>query len=324
VTADRACRRGARGVGAGRRFAAVLLFLLSSPACDTSDVAQPISGGIVWTRITSASDIDQPSYPDWRGNSLVFQFVGALGTGRLATVRDDGTAVFFLPTSGSHAERAPRWVNDTLVVHGSNQSGTGYDVWYRSLSGATARRLTSFAGDEWTPAPRPGKPGIAYTEGSSPMAGRIVVIPDTAAAPLELRFITPAGLQAGEPDWSPDGTRLAFTADSADGSRHVWLAALSAGDTTLTQLTTGPFRDVSPRYSPDGSRILFSSDRTGRQGIWWVSPAGEGTGLSVIAFENAGATILAPSWSPDGTRIVLSSDGRGLGRALWVLSNIPF
>lgn len=296
-----------------RALAALLLALL--PACDRNP-ARPGTGGapIEWTRVT-ASGVLEPDFADWRGDSIAFEVVeGAVH--HLAVETDSGTGVNIYPAAAQTGDQTPRWVGPGLLVYSSDLAGT-MDLWYLEVATGATRRLTAFAGDELTPAPRPGGPGIAYVERSGSGPGRIVLLPDTAMTPLTRYYITPPSLDSSEPSWDSSGSSLCFTAPDAGGHPHVW--KLSLADTLAVQLTTGASDDRSPRYSPDGARILFDSDRYGSWGVWTVSPAGEGTALGVLAYDAAGAEIRHPAWSPDGKRILLSSD-RGGTRALWILS----
>jgi len=302
------------------------LALLAAFGCDTSQVTEPTSNGVVWTRITDAATIENPFFPDWRGDSIAFEYFDANGVSRHAIIHEDGQGARFLPGGFFiTSDRYPRWVSDSILVFATNRaSGSTYDIWYRNTRTGTVRAFTAYSGSEWDPAPRPGLPGLAYCEGGSAVNGRITLIPDTVVANVQRIYLTPSGLRAGEADWNPAGDKIAFSAaDSGQTPRHIWVASLSPGDTTLTQLTTGTTHDYSPHWSPDGSRIYFVSDRTARSGVWWVDPAGEASGLDVVAFEDKGAEIITLDVSPDGTRIAVSSDGHGLGRALWILSNLP-
>jgi Tol biopolymer transport system component len=302
-----------------------LLALLAAFGCDTSQVTEPTSNGVIWTRITDAATAENPFFPDWRGDTIAFEYFDPNGVSRHALIHEEGQGLRYL--AGGFfitSDRYPRWVSDSIIVFSTNRTGVSYDIWYRSTATGTVRALTAFSANEWDPAPRPGQPALAYCEGASPVNGRITLIADTVRANVNRTYLTPSGLRAGEVAWNPAGDKIAFSAaDSGQDSRHIWVATLAPGDTSLTQLTTGPVHDYSPHWSPDGTRIYFTSDRTARSGVWWVNPAGEGAGLDVVAFEDKGASIVTLGVSPDGTKIAISSDGRGLGRAIWVLSNLP-
>jgi Tol biopolymer transport system component len=302
---------------------AVLGCLLGGCGHESATVA-PL--GVVWERITPAP-VKEPDRPDWRADSIVFE-TQVLKLDRVAVAREDGSGIAIEPEPGTVGARGPRWVTSGLLLYSSDLAGTE-DLWYREVATGVTRRLTAFPTSEWAAAPRPGQPGLVYVEGDVPDSGRLVLLPDTSAAPLTPLFLTPPSLSAGEPDWNPAGDQICFSAPGPNGTRQIWKLGLT--DTIAVQLTvaapvtppTGPVIDRSPRWSPDGTRILFASNRGpgGRWGIWTVSPLGEAQGLDVIAQEPAGE-IRHPVWSPDGTQILLSSDRSG-DRALWKLSNLP-
>lgn len=54
--------------------------------------------------------------------------------------------------------------------------------------------------------------------------------------------------------WSPDGEQLAFVSDRGD---HSFVGIFTPGDSTLTYLDPGAYRDRTPRWSPDGGRLAF-------------------------------------------------------------------
>ena len=85
---------------------------------------------------------------------------------------------------------------------------------------------------------------------------------------LSLRGGYPAQLTASEkpvsdPQWSPDGRRLAFVRDD-----EIWV--VEADGSRLTLVVGKPGGGRSPRWSPDGHRLAFLSRRRGWTQIWLI------------------------------------------------------
>jgi TolB protein len=143
-----------------------------------------------------------------------------------------------------------------------------------------------------------------------------------------------------EASWSPDGSRLAYSAQIGAGRRRELFISDSAKRTAAINLTQG--RVYAPsflRWSPDGSRIAFSSAvvlADGRLEQGGPSPDAEGDyappddELFVIDVESTELTRitdndvldLAPAWSPDGASLLFSSDRDG-DFDLWLVSLDP-
>lgn len=98
----------------------------------------------------------------------------------------------------------------------------------------------------------------------------------------------------GTPEWSADGTKIAFR--RGGGAQGIYV--MDADGTNVVQLTSGP--DTEPTWSPDGSSIAFNRDSD----IWTV-PSSGGPPNKVTNRVGAFPAFGGPSWSPDGARIAL-------------------
>lgn len=114
------------------------------------------------------------------------------------------------------------------------------------------------------------------------------------------------------PNWSPDGTKIAYRARH-DGNSDVWV--MDADGSNKIRLTTDPGFDGDPRWSPDGTQLLFTTDRTGDYEIFIM----DADGSNQRNLTNHPADDEYPTWSPDGSVIAFHSSRHG-GISLWVMN----
>jgi TolB protein len=103
----------------------------------------------------------------------------------------------------------------------------------------------------------------------------------------------------GQPAWSPDGIRIAFT-------RNRNLFIMNADGSNVVQRTfSGSCQ--GPTWSPDGTKIAFSDydNAEGYSGIFTVSATG---GSPLLLQSYSGGYFMDPAWSPDGTKIAFALD----------------
>jgi Tol biopolymer transport system component/DNA-binding winged helix-turn-helix (wHTH) protein len=110
--------------------------------------------------------------------------------------------------------------------------------------------------------------------------------------------LTSTGRLEGEPTWSPDGQRVAYSSDRS-GNFDIWVQPVSAG--SPIRITSEAARDWQPSWSPDGHNVAFRSERDG--GGLFVVPADGGSErrISTFGFE--------PQWSPNGAAILFWDSG---------------
>jgi Tol biopolymer transport system component/DNA-binding winged helix-turn-helix (wHTH) protein len=108
-----------------------------------------------------------------------------------------------------------------------------------------------------------------------------------------------------QPQFSPDGKRIAFSSDRS-GNLEIWVC--DADGLNPVQLTF--FRGAyvtTPRWSPDSRRIVFDSDAEGQFDVWIISA----NGGKPQRLTNHPANDGNPSWSRDGGWIYFDSARTG-------------
>ncbi len=110
-------------------------------------------------------------------------------------------------------------------------------------------------------------------------------------------------------EWSPDGSRIAFTREIGDYDAEIFV--MDADGSDVVQITEAAGVSFLPRWSPDGSEIAFT-EVTDLENFH--------TRLAVVTVETAETRILTdeevggvqPVWSPDGESIAFTGH-RSLG-----------
>ena len=222
-------------------------------------------------------------------------------------VMDLGGGAAIQLTSDETAEHKPSWFRDgTRVAYLSRRGDVG-GLWSIDLN--TRREELVF--DLRGPARQPGLAGplaeldlapsmslVAFSLLTPPVGERaLYVSPTTTFAP---RRMSPTGVAAGYPAWSPDERSLAVEILNGS-STHAGVIDVASG--ALRRLTNEPGHTWVRSWSPDGTRIAIAAQRRGLWHLGWVD-ARTGRLGAFAPPERPRVYVRYPEWSAEGDRLV--------------------
>ncbi len=142
---------------------------------------------------------------------------------------------------------------------------------------------------------------LVFTQGIGD--GSEIVVVD--ANGRDYRQLTNNTWYDGEPDWSPDGLRIAYES-APDGQRDIWIINANGGN--ATQITDTAGDELHPHWSPDGQYIAFEAGDGNDTEIYVMTASGN----ERVQLTNNNAGDRAPQFSPDGSAITYMTDERGV------------
>jgi Tol biopolymer transport system component len=238
----------------------------------------------------------------WDKGHIVLQ---SIGSSERKTLIEGGTDARYLPTGH--------------IVYGSGNVlyGVRFDARRQQIVGGPVPLIEGIRGSTGSVAGAvqygiSANGSLVYI--ASPLSGSTHLAISDRKGGVEVLNI-PAG-RYETPRVSPDGKRIAFTADA--GKEGMIAIYELAGTTSMRRLTFGG-NNRFPLWSADGQRVAFQSDREGDLGIFWQRADGTGTAERLTRPE-PGAAHFPESWSRDGTRLLYRVAGKTAGISLWTLS----
>jgi TolB protein len=194
-------------------------------------------------------------------------------------------------------------VNGKLAYSRFNATGTGWNVYMVEPDGSGLTMLPPGSDyvHENDPAFSPGGRLIAFVRGNASDSTDNEIYRMNADGTC-VRQLTNSPAQVSEPDWSPDGTRIAYV-------RRCHIVTMNSDGTGVFLTDANQCADPdqwrgTPRWSPDGSKILFvSSEVDGAGDVFTMNP--DGSGVARLTTDSAGEGTA--DWSPDGTKIAFAS-----------------
>ncbi len=107
------------------------------------------------------------------------------------------------------------------------------------------------------------------------------------------------------PDWSHDGTRLAFTS-YAKYFPEIFISP-SDGKQSPKRITYNNAMNLTPSWAPDNSSIAISSSMSGDPEIYLIDPQGN----KLAQLTRSRGIDINPTWSPDGQNLIFASERVG-------------
>lgn len=210
----------------------------------------------------------------------------------------------------------PSWLSgahEILFARGSTYLGP-FSLWRMPVSGNTPARRLAVEGNCGWPAFSPKAGRLAFSHSISDSNIWRVSLNNTRAAAPPQRFI--ASTREDEvPQYSPDGSRVAFTSNRS-GVHEVWVSnADSSGPVQLTAFGTG--MTGTPKWSPDSKKIVFDGNAEGQFRLYTINASG-GTPrpLTRDTVDDA-----LGAFSSDGQRIYFSSGRAGIRQIFYVYAD---
>lgn len=227
------------------------------------------------------------------------------GSSDVWVMNSDGTNAHAITSAYPEAVADPQWSPDgKWIAYASRSCGTGCwtEIFMTPSDGSGPPINLSYGLGGPTPQwMRDGK-SIAFVRyyGDNGYSRIGILQADIPIGRPSVRYPTNSPSNEGDPQPSPDGKWLAFTATRSERANGplvsgVWVAPIAGGDPRLVIEASD-----SPQWSPDSTRITFVSSR-----------GAKARNIGVVEVSTREAKILThddwddgnPRWSPDGHAI---------------------
>ncbi len=277
----------------------------------TGDIytADPVTGAK--TAIVSGPETDLKPVWSEDGTRVVFErkVIGPTGNGRLFVARDDSRGLVAITTQPQQNLGSYSFSPDGTEVAYTAGPDTASELWIAKVDGSGARRIDVGMNAVWPSYRPPSGAEIIFSSGDGGIHAVDVVT-------NKVRTIV-AGLDGHGRDIirvAPDGSRVAYSAQTPSDTRNTYRVQVSAIDGSGTPLTLpmpagATFQDA-PAWSNDGTRIVVARGySTYNQEMTLAVLPADGTGVGVESARGlTGCCDTVFEWAPDDKSILVSPE----------------
>jgi TolB protein len=254
------------------------------------------------------------------GSTVANGLLAFSGGGQIHVVFPDGSGPRQLTHLGGHDALDVHWSPDGSMLAFRVWANGNYQLFVARADGTDPTNITGSMGVgelAWSP----DGSMLSFTSSQKGNDSDVFVVQVDGTG---LRAVVESPLTEHRPQWSPDGTLIAFERwpvhDRDPGTPDIYTVGLDGSEPV--PLVTSAGWDTGAAWSPDGSRIAFSSERDGDEEIYVVNA--DGSDEQKLT-DLPGVDASSATWSPDAGRLsfvahdgeqwdmwVVKPDGSGL------------
>ncbi|HEV2092508.1 MAG TPA: hypothetical protein VGR18_05005 [Rubrobacter sp.] len=289
-----------------------IAFVSERDGFDNLDVYRMGADGFGQTRLTDTPGINLG--PNWSADGTKITFTNMAGfgiPGDVFQMNADGSNERNLTNAPSNDGASAYSPANNKFAFASDRHGRQFDIYLTTLgsdgqiTGLT--RLTTSAAFDSSPAISPDGKRIAFAsdrDGDYDIYVMRLAPESSRNVPVKLTKNTrpdpdgPPYMYDQYPDWSPNGTQIAFASDRSGNFEVYRMKGSPEGrlNKPVNLSKTPTASDQDPAWSPDGKKMMaFSTDRDGNREIYRMRAT---DGARQTNLTNNPALDFQPAWQP--------------------------